>query len=101
MSKHALNTYLEPWQKARLERIAERRKVSQATIVREAIEEYVARHDGGAQEEPAPELWTRVLGGLYEGSGSANDHDDIYGEPDEDSTPSSADRRRAGGGRVR
>jgi predicted DNA-binding protein len=85
MSKRALNTYLEGWQKARLERIAERRKVSQATIVREAIEEYVARHDADAQQEPAQEIWARMLHGIYKGDGSANDHDDIYAEPGEDS----------------
>jgi predicted transcriptional regulator len=95
MSKHALNTYLEPWQKARLERIAERRKVSQATIVREAIEEYVARHDTEAQQVPAPELWARLLHGAYEGEGSVNEHDDIYAEADESSKPSPARNRPA------
>jgi predicted DNA-binding protein len=95
MSKHALNTYLEPWQKARLERIAERRKVSQATIVREAIEEYVARHDAEAQQVPAQELWARMFHGVYEGHGAANDHDDIYAESGEDSKPPPARGRPA------
>jgi len=78
MGKQALNTYLEPDQKARLERIARRRKVSQATIVREAIEEYVRRHDADEPARPVDEAWARLLAGYYSGSGRPNDHDDIY-----------------------
>jgi hypothetical protein len=96
MAKHALNTYLEPWQKARLERIAAHRRVSQATIVREAIEEYVGRHDPDAQPEPAHELWARVLQGVYDGDGSVNDHDDIYADfPDRPKAQPARKRTRA------
>jgi len=78
MGKQALNTYLEPGQKLRLERIARRRKVSQATIVREAIEEYVRRHDADEPARSVDEAWVRLLGGYYSGNGRPNDHDDIY-----------------------
>ena len=78
MGKQALNTYLEPEQKLRLERIARRRKVSQATVVREAITEYVVRHDPDEPGRPADEAWERMLGGYYAGAGKSNDHDDIY-----------------------
>ncbi len=78
MSKHALNTYLEPEQKTRLERMAARRKVSQATIVREAIDEYIRHHDLDASLAEPQEAWDRLLGGYFAGDGAANDHDDIY-----------------------
>lgn len=78
MGKQALNTYVEAEQKARLERIARRRRVSQATLVREAIEEYVARHDQEGPEPSVEEAWQRLLGGYYAGSGARNDHDDVY-----------------------
>jgi predicted DNA-binding protein len=93
MAKHVLNTYLEPWQKARLERIAAQRKVSQATIVREAIEEYVGRHDPDARPEPAQQLWERVLDGVYDGDGSANHHDDIYADVEPTARPRRAKPR--------
>jgi hypothetical protein len=77
MSKLTLNTYVEPEQKESLARIARRRRVSQATIVREAIAEYVSRHD--ATDMPAAaDAWRRLLGGYYSGSGRRNDPDDIY-----------------------
>lgn len=82
MAKQALNTYVEPEQKIRLERIARRRGVSQATLVREAIEEYVARHDSDGVEASADEAWGRLLRGYYAGSGARNDHDDIYRDDD-------------------
>jgi predicted transcriptional regulator len=78
MGKQALNTYLEPEQKLRLERIARRRKVSQATVVREAIAEYVLRHDPEEPARPIDDAWERLLGGYYRGDGRPNDHDDIY-----------------------
>jgi predicted transcriptional regulator len=79
MAKQALNTYLEPHQKARLERIARRRRVSQATLVREAIADFIARHDAEGPEVPVEEAWSRMLAGYYVGSGARNDADDIYG----------------------
>jgi predicted transcriptional regulator len=78
MGKQALNTYLEPEQKVRLERVARMRKVSQATIVREAIEQYVNRLDSDQPNRSVVQAWTRLLGGYYAGDGRANDHDDIY-----------------------
>jgi predicted transcriptional regulator len=78
MGKQALYAYLEADQKARLERIARRRKVSQATIVREAIEEYVRRHDAEEPARSVDEAWVRLLGGYYASNGKPNDHDDIY-----------------------
>jgi predicted transcriptional regulator len=78
MGKQALNTYVEPEQKERLERIAKRRKVSQATLVREAIAEYVLRHDVDTAERSPEEAWARLLDGYYSGSGEPNHHDDIY-----------------------
>ena len=78
MGKQALNTYLEPEQKLRLEQIASRRKVSQATVVREAIAEYVLRHHPEQPSRSAEEAWARLLGGYYDGDGRPNDHDDIY-----------------------
>lgn len=80
MGKQALNTYVEPEQKARLERIARRRRVSQATLVREAIAEYITRHDTEGTEVPAEDAWRRLLAGYYAGSGARNDHDDIYAD---------------------
>jgi predicted transcriptional regulator len=79
MGKQALNTYVEPYQKARLERIARRRRVSQATLVREAIAEFIARHDAEGPEGSVEDAWGRMLGGYYSGSGAPNDPDDIYG----------------------
>jgi predicted transcriptional regulator len=78
MGKTALNTYLEPGQKDRLERIAKRKGVSQAAVVREAIDEYVARHDTDAAPVDPAKAWEALLGGVYDGDGTANDHDDIY-----------------------
>jgi hypothetical protein len=78
MGKQALNTYLDLDQKLRLERIARMRKVSQATVVREAIEQYVSLHDSDEPNRPVLQAWTRLLGGYYTGHGRANDHDDIY-----------------------
>jgi predicted transcriptional regulator len=80
MGKQALNTYVEPEQKARLERIAKRRHVSQATLVREAIEEYVARHDQEGREPSVDDAWRGLLAGYYAGPGTRNDHDDIYAD---------------------
>jgi predicted transcriptional regulator len=79
MSKLTLNTYVEPEQKERLERLARRRKVSQATIVREAISEYVARHDSEGEHASATDAWERLFAGYYSGNGRRNDPDDIYG----------------------
>jgi predicted DNA-binding protein len=78
MSKTALNTYLEPEQKLRLEKIAKRRGVSQATVVREAIDEYVERHDADVPRRPAAQAWEAIWSGVYDGDGTPNDHDDIY-----------------------
>ncbi|MEK6608798.1 MAG: hypothetical protein AABZ30_14150 [Myxococcota bacterium] len=78
MSKQALNTYLEPGQKTRLERIAKLRKVSQATVVREAVEAYVAAHDPEPAGRSVDEAWQRLCGGYYSGTGRPNDHDEIY-----------------------
>jgi predicted DNA-binding protein len=80
MGKQALNTYLEPEQKARLERIAKRRRVSQATLVREAIGDYITRHDHEGPEPSIDDAWRRLLTGYYAGSGARNDHDDIYAD---------------------
>jgi hypothetical protein len=52
--------------------------VSQATLVREAIAEYVLRHDVDTAERSPEEAWARLLDGYYSGSGEPNDHDDIY-----------------------
>jgi predicted transcriptional regulator len=78
MAKQALNTYLEPEQKVGLERIARRRGVSQATVVREAIAEYVVHHSEEFQARPVAEAWAALLGGSYSGDGKRNDPDDIY-----------------------
>ena len=78
MQKVALNTYLEADQKARLEELARSRGVSQATLVREAIGEYVARRQTGPGGEPPEAVWGRLLSGYYAGDGTPNDHDDIY-----------------------
>ncbi|MGB8298357.1 MAG: CopG family transcriptional regulator [Polyangia bacterium] len=78
MARQALNTYLEPQQKVSLERIARRRRVSQATVVREAIAEYVVRHEGESAGRPAAEAWAALLAGSYSGDGKRNDPDDIY-----------------------
>jgi hypothetical protein len=78
MGKQALNTYLEPEQQLRLERVARLRKVSQATVVREAIEQYLNQHDSGEPNRSVVHAWSRLLGGYYAGDGRANDHDDIY-----------------------
>ncbi|HEY4157811.1 MAG TPA: CopG family transcriptional regulator [Polyangiaceae bacterium] len=78
MGKRALNTYLEPRQKVRLERLARRRKTSQATVVREAIEEYLGRHAPEQKTRSVDAAWECLLGGYYSGDGNANDHDDIY-----------------------
>jgi predicted transcriptional regulator len=78
MAKQALNTYLEPHQKGSLERIARRRRVSQATVVREAIAEYVVRHDGEHAGQSVTETWNALLAGSYDGDGKRNDPDDIY-----------------------
>lgn len=78
MGKQALNTYLEPDQKVRLERIARRRKVSQATVVREAIAEYVSRYDSDVPGPSVEDAWKRLRDGYYAGDGTPNDHDDIY-----------------------
>ncbi len=78
MQKVALNTYLEADQKVRLEELAASRGVSQATLVREAIAEYVARRHVGVDDEPPEAAWGRVLSGYYAGDGTPNDHDDIY-----------------------
>ncbi len=78
MQKVALNTYLEADQKTRLEEIAASRGVSQATLVREAIAEYVARRHPRAGGESPAAAWGRLLSGYYEGDGTPNDHDDIY-----------------------
>lgn len=94
MSKHALNTYLEPEQKVRLERIARRRNVSQATIVREAIQAYVGQHDPDTSTEPSEAIWQRLFAGGYDGPGTPNDHDDIYDAPPA-RTPVSGRLRRA------
>jgi predicted transcriptional regulator len=78
MAKQALNTYLEPLQKVSLERIARRRQVSQAAVVREAIAEYVVRHDGEYADRPVAEAWVALLAGSYDGDGKRNNPDDIY-----------------------
>ena len=78
MGKQALNTYLEPDQKLQLERIARARKVSQATVVREAIAQYVSMHGPDEPTRTAAQARTRLLGGYYAGDRRANDHDDIY-----------------------
>jgi predicted transcriptional regulator len=78
MARQALNTYLEPDQKATLERIARRKRVSQATVVREAIAEYVVRHDGEPTRGSVADAWAALLGGSYDGNGKRNDPDDIY-----------------------
>lgn len=78
MARQALNTYLEPEQKQRLERMAQRRGVPQAVLVREAIVAYLERDDPSASSIPAEEAWERLLGGYYDGDGRRNDHDDIY-----------------------
>jgi len=78
MAKQALNTYLDPGQKAGLERIARRRGVSQATVVREAVAEYVVHHGGEAAARPVADAWAALLAGVYEGDGKRNDPDDIY-----------------------
>ena len=78
MARQALNTYLEPHQKASLERIARRKRVSQAAVVREAIAEYVVRHDGEHTGRSAADAWAALLGGSYDGDGTRNDPDDIY-----------------------
>jgi len=84
MQKVALNTYLEAEQKAQLEEIAAGRGVSQATVVREAIAEYVARrHPRSAVDSGVG--WERLLGGYYDGNGQPNDHDDIYDNTCDDS----------------
>jgi predicted transcriptional regulator len=80
MGKQALNTYVEPEQKAGLERIARRRQVSQATLVREAIAEYITRHDSEGPATSVDDAWRRLLAGYYVGSGARNDHDDIYAD---------------------
>jgi predicted transcriptional regulator len=80
MGKQALNTYVEPEQKARLERIARRRRVSQATLVREAIQEYITRHDHEGVEPSVDDAWHRLAAGYYAGSGARNDHDDVYAD---------------------
>jgi predicted transcriptional regulator len=78
MGKQALNTYLDPGQKQGLERIARRRKVSQAAIVREAVDEYVRRHDSDQPTRSVEDAWAGLLGGYYSGDGRRNDHNDIY-----------------------
>lgn len=78
MARQALNTYLEPRQKVSLERIARRRRVSQASVVREAIAEYVVRHEGEYADRPVAEAWGALLAGSYDGDGKRNDPDDIY-----------------------
>jgi len=78
MARQALNTYLEPQQKVSLERIARQRRVSQATVVRDAITEYVVRHEGEYASRPVAEAWAELLAGSYDGDGKRNDPDDIY-----------------------
>jgi predicted transcriptional regulator len=78
MGKQALHTYVDPEQKRRIERIARRRRISLATIIREAIGEYIARHDMQGVEGAADEAWARLLDGYYDGSGARNAADDIY-----------------------
>jgi predicted DNA-binding protein len=78
MPRTALNIRVESEQKLRLERLAARRKVSQATIVREAVQEYMDRHEAVPAARGAKAIWHRLTGGYYSGDGRRNRHDDIY-----------------------
>lgn len=74
-------TYLTAWQDARIKRIAARRGVKEAEVLREAVDLYLAQAEG--QNGQADEDWLAGLlgaftGGVPDGSEAV---DEIYRRP--------------------
>jgi hypothetical protein len=67
-------------QQEALRRVAARRGVSQAAVIREALDDVLSRDDRRRRIERLLAVAGRYHSGLADGRSLARDHDDIYAE---------------------
>lgn len=80
--------YLEPGQEYELKRLAKRRGISVSSLIREAVDQYLAAHEPRASEQAEDyPLWKIIgiagkeAGPPLQADGSVNHDRDLYGSP--------------------